>query len=174
MIKFCSMLICNDFVDIVAFSYISISFYCISIYVCLHYLHVNVTCLYHPTIQSEFIQFFVQKTSRIFQLFIPLGFLFPLNNLFLTFLHRHDFDVLLTNLIDVSDIIVRNGRQISAVDLGFHWNFQDSWGPGIGSSRDPEDSRSYFSQLPCKVYGFLKKNPSTTARVKWSYISISQ
>ena len=37
MIKFCSMLICNDFVDIVAFSYISISFYCISIYVCIHY-----------------------------------------------------------------------------------------------------------------------------------------
>lgn len=111
---------------------------------------------------------FCPKTSRISAGY--LWFFVSINYLFLTFLHRHDFDVLLTNLIDVSDIIVRNGRQISAVDLST--GMQDSC-LGIGSSL-PEDSRSYFSQLPCKIYRFLKKNPSTTARVKWSYISISQ
>lgn len=84
-----------------------------------------ITCQCHMSLPSNnsvgVHSVFCPKTSRIFQL-DTFRFLFPLIYLFLTFLHRHDFDVLLTNLIDVSDIVVRNGRQISAVDLEWHWN----------------------------------------------------
>lgn len=96
---------------------------------------------------------FCPNTSRISAGYLSI--FVSINYLFLTFLHRHDFDVLLTNLIDVSDIIVRNGRQISAVDLEWHWNARFVVGDRFIPPGRIQDLISANS--PAKFIAFIKR-----------------
>ena len=140
-----------------------ICWHCFIFHICLYhsiqylYLSTLSTCQCHMSLPSNnsvgVHAVFCPNTSRISAGYLSI--FVSINYLFLTFLHRHDFDVLLTNLIDVSDIIVRNGRQISAVDLEWHWNARFVVGDRFIPPGRIQDLISANS--PAKFIAFIKR-----------------